>query len=156
MSRSAQRGFTLIELMVVIVILGILAAFALPRFMGLETQARQASLHGIEGSLRSGAALARSVWLAQGTNPATITVGNQTIAITNGYPDQSQIDRTLAPGTIQPGVAGRYTFTAGVAPAASVFGVIGAKTPANCQVTYANATATTPPTVTVTNNGSGC
>ena len=66
MKNSRQRGFTLIELVVVIVILGILSAFALPRFMGLEGKARGASTSALEGSLRSASAMAHSLWLASG------------------------------------------------------------------------------------------
>ncbi len=45
-----QSGFNLIELITVIVVLGILSAFALPRFAGLEAHARTASLEGLAGS----------------------------------------------------------------------------------------------------------
>ncbi|HZT01423.1 MAG TPA: prepilin-type N-terminal cleavage/methylation domain-containing protein [Steroidobacteraceae bacterium] len=96
MNRSPQRGFTLIELVVVIVILGILAAFAVPKFMGLEDQARVASVNAMAGSLRSAATMAHGVWEASG-NPATITVpGVATpITITNGYPNNIGIQQLL-------------------------------------------------------------
>jgi len=80
MSKSNQRGFTMIELVVVIVILGILAAFALPRYMGLENQARVAALNGMEGSIRSAANMAHGVWLANG-NVSPITVDGKTVTI---------------------------------------------------------------------------
>ncbi|MGD6739217.1 type II secretion system protein [Photobacterium leiognathi subsp. mandapamensis] len=48
-----KNGFTLIELVVVIVILGILAVVAAPKFMNLQVDARNASLKGLEGSLKS-------------------------------------------------------------------------------------------------------
>ena len=96
MNRSAQRGFTLIELVVVIVILGILAAFAVPRFMGLEDQARVAAVNAMAGSLRSAATMAHGVWEASGT-PATITVPGVAapITITNGYPNNAGIQQLL-------------------------------------------------------------
>ena len=96
MTRTAQRGFTLIELVVVIVILGILAAFAVPRFMGLEDQARVAAVNAMAGSLRSSATMAHGVWEASGT-PATITVpGVATpITITNGYPNNATVQYLL-------------------------------------------------------------
>jgi len=96
MSRSSQRGFTLIELVVVIVILGILAAFAVPKFMGLEDQARIASVNAMAGSLRSAATMAHGVWEASG-NPATITVPGVATSITirNGYPDNAGIQQLL-------------------------------------------------------------
>lgn len=84
-----QAGFTLIELITVIVVLGILAAFAIPRFTGLESQARIATVNGLAGNLRSGAALAHALWVAAGNAPATVTMeGNTSVAMnpTSGYP----------------------------------------------------------------------
>ena len=57
-----QRGFTLIELVVVIVILGVLAAIALPRFMNATNDAHVAAVKGTGGALAAGVALVRSQW----------------------------------------------------------------------------------------------
>lgn len=93
--QAKQGGFTLIELVVVITILAILAAFAVPRFASLEGEARSAATSALQGSLRSGAALAHALWLAQG-QPAGVTMEGAAIALAFGYPDAASIDDTLA------------------------------------------------------------
>lgn len=89
-----QQGFTLIELVIVIVILGVLSAFALPRFANLGENAREATIKGALGSVLAAAAIARSQVLAQGANegadaedPDFINMDGSDVTLSsNGYP----------------------------------------------------------------------
>ena len=147
MNRKVQGGFTLIELVVVITILGILAAFAVPRFASLEGQARLAATQALAGSVRSGASLAHALWLAQG-DPASVsvTMEGQAITIANGYPNAATVDDTLVEYT-------GFILTTG---ATAVFTkATPSNTPiANCFVTYTPpAAANQAPSVTATTGG---
>jgi len=89
MKRNGQQGFTLIELIMVIVILGILAATALPKFVDLGSNARESSLNGLAGALRSAAVISKSTWLANGGSGTSVTMdGNTTVTVSGstGYP----------------------------------------------------------------------
>jgi MSHA pilin protein MshA len=152
--KSYAQGFTLIELVMVIVILGVLSAFALPRFADMSTDARVAELEALKGAMRSAISLVHTKAIIENktdcsTDP-TIEMEGETITLRCGYPCPH-------PNGIANAVAADgYTWIGG-----NCGGVLGninvqindAPDPIDCNIRYAASNGSRPPILTLTDNG---
>jgi MSHA pilin protein MshA len=99
MKRSNQ-GFTLIELIIVIVILGILAVTASPKFLDLTSDARISTVDGIRGNVSGAANVVYSKAIIDGftstdDSSQSVSIGGQNVLLVNGYPDAQTLDLAL-------------------------------------------------------------
>ncbi len=141
---NRQEGFTLIELVIVIVILGLLAATALPRFINITQSARVASVSGVAGGLRAAAALSKSYVQINGSGGGVIPMDGVNVAVNgSGYP-------TNALGGIEAALPSPEGWTIAHAAPSTTYTPPNAPTPGSCLAQYNSDTGQ------ITTQSAGC
>jgi len=142
-------GFSLVEVVVVITMLGIISAFAIPRFTHLENDIRASEIVALSISLRSAAESAHAQYLKSGATLAAARLGGKPVRLKNGYPDASSAG-------IQRAVADLSDFTSSLTATSVTYSKRGAPAAARCRVTYNAAPASSTPATITGLDTSGC
>jgi MSHA pilin protein MshA len=147
--RSHCRGISLVELVVIVTLVGILAAFAIPRFLHLENDVRASEVVALSVNLRSAAAMAHAQYVLSGSTLSAAKMEGRSVQLKNGYPDASSNGIRLA-------IADLSDFTASATPMSVTFSKTGAPVGALCAVTYHASPAASSAATTTDLRTSGC